>query len=92
MMRKYDPTPPTTRDTANTLLKQHCLPLDDSADSIWRVMTQEASLAEDVMRYGLERKKTRGREGDPINTVGLNAGLGSPKISQWLFSLQGKTL
>ena len=42
------------RDTANTLLKQHRLPLDDSADSIWRVMTQEASLAESVMRYLVE--------------------------------------
>merc|ERR550539_349427 len=42
------------RDTANTLLKQHRLPLDDSVDSIWRVMTQEASLAESVMRYLVE--------------------------------------
>lgn len=42
------------RDTANTLLKQHCLPLDDSVDSVWRVMTQEPSLAENVMRYLVE--------------------------------------
>ena len=42
------------RDTANTLLKQHRLPLDDSVDSIWRVLTQEAALAENIMRYLVE--------------------------------------
>jgi hypothetical protein len=46
------------RDTANTMLNQHRLPLDEAAESIWKVITQEVSLADKVMRYLLEMIST----------------------------------
>ncbi len=42
------------RETASKLLTEHPLPLDEAAESIWRVLTQEPPLAEEVMRYLLE--------------------------------------